>query len=564
MAASEKTAPGRPGAAWAPFLLVALAVFPYLNTLGNALVYDDLALTGENDRVRSLDPRPIFLGRSLERYEVEWYRPLTIYTFALNYAVHGLRPEGYHVVNLALHASTVLLLYRIALGLLPSGTGALVAAGLFATHPIHVEAVAPASGRADLLATFFALLAGWLWLTARERAGTARLAVIALSTLAAFLSKESAVAIGVLLVVSSLLGRARSLSVLLLFTMLGYFALRVAATGGWLAVPGTSIRTLENPLVEAEPAVRLATGGWVLVQYLGLLLAPLTLSADYSFDQIPLITSLADGRLWATFFAMVALSLVLFLSWKRNPALGSFLVLFLVSWVPVSNTILPIGTIKAERLMYLPSAFLALAAGALACHRYRRLTWLVVTPILVAYAARTVARNQDWRSQETLFAATVKTAPRSAKARFNYGTELLGQGRLTEAAREFETALRIAPRYPEAANALGSVFLQKQDLARAEAYFRGAIQDQPDLGSAWANLGATLFRAGRHTEAEPALERAAALRPDLAIVWATLGALAENRGERERAIECYRNAYKLAPSLDGLGAHLKELLSRSR
>lgn len=567
------------------WLLILLAVVPYLNAIQNELVYDDLALVRENRRIWSLHPAPIFLEPGLERYVVEWYRPLTLYSFALNYAVHGLAPAGYHLVNIGLHLANTLLLYGLAGRMRAAPVGAFIAAALFAVHPVHVEAVVPASGRADLLSAFFVLLAWRLSLGGSHRSEKWRGVAIGSAAAAALLAKESAIVLWPLLAVSDLLGLGQpgndrraslsrlttraSLHVAIALGLIGYFALRVTATGGWLAVPGATIRALENPLAEADIPVRLATAVWVLVKYFGLLLFPLTLSADYSFNQIPLISGLGDPRLWIAVAFAGAVGAVLRLGWRRNFLFTASLLLLFLTWLPLSNTVLVIGTIMAERLMYLPSTMFALAAGALVesgwprrpSRSWKRIALLVA--VLGIFLGRTVVRNRDWQSSETLFSKTVRTAPQSAKARFNYGTVLLGQGQLTRAAQEFEEAVRIAGWYPEARNALGTVFLQQQELDRAEALFRQAIEEQPDLGSAWANLGAALFRAGKDEEAEGALERAATLRPDLPLVWATLGAIAERRGQVERAIERLQRAYQLSPSMEGLGEHLQELLART-
>ena len=78
---------------WTLVLLLGLAVIPYLNALHNDLVYDDHAVVTENRLIRSLHPG-LMLQPSLDRHTVEWYRPLTMYSFALNYRLDGLNPLG--------------------------------------------------------------------------------------------------------------------------------------------------------------------------------------------------------------------------------------------------------------------------------------------------------------------------------------------------------------------------------------------------------------------------------------------------------------------------------------
>jgi hypothetical protein len=281
---ADARGPDRRATKWRVSVLLCLAIGPYLNALSNDLVYDDHALITENAQVRSLDPRDV-LRPGLGRYAVEWYRPLTMYSFAVNYRLGASDPVGYHVVNVLLHAACVVLVYGLALKILDLPAAAGVAAGLFAVHPIHVEAVTPASGRADLLAALFVLLA---WYTALDGRASrwSRAVGVAGASFAALLAKEIAIVVWPLIAISDLAGvglpeaaspmsrlRARyRIHVALALALAAYLLLRMVVTGNIAAAEGSSIRPLENPLVGVGAAVRLATAVWVLVKYCTLLL----------------------------------------------------------------------------------------------------------------------------------------------------------------------------------------------------------------------------------------------------------------------------------------------------
>jgi tetratricopeptide (TPR) repeat protein len=557
-------------------ILAATSCLPYLNTVGNELVYDDRALIVENELVRSLNPAPVLLGPSLSIERLEWYRPLTIYTFSLQYSLHASQPAGYHLVNIVLHLLNVLLLFEIGRRLLGEDRTAFLAAGLFALHPIHVEAVVPVSGRADLLSTLLVLTA-WRWALLEEsRAPLVRSGAVAIAFFAALLSKEGAIAGWPLILLTDLWRHYRGerggdfnlrsripVHAALALAAASYFVLRAAALGGWLIPTDNPVRYIENPLVdETRPMVRVATAGWVLLRYVGLLVAPLRLSADYSYNQVPVVAALTDPRGWTALVALLAAAAVLGLGPRIYRLLG---LMFLVAWAPISNLWISIGTLMAERLMYLPSALFCLAlASVFALGLSRPSVRLPSTFLLVAvfafYSARTLVRNRDWRDQEALFAATVRTAPRSAKAHFNYATELLRTGRLPEAEAELETALAIAERYPEAHSALGTIYMQRNELLRAEAEFQRALEQNPRLSSAWLNVGLSYFRSGRNDEASRALQESIRIDPRPPLGWATLGALAERRGERDEALRFYREAYELDPDFPGLSRHFADLL----
>ncbi|KAG0424235.1 hypothetical protein HPB47_000030 [Ixodes persulcatus] len=145
-------------------LVAAAACTAYASSLGAGLVYDDLAAIKGNRDLRPGTPMVNlffndFWGTPLRKEQShKSYRPLTVLTFRLNFAVHGIDPFGYHIVNLLLHALVCLLYHRMCLTLLPGWTS-LLAALLFSTHPIHTEAVASVVGRAELLSAVFFLSA---------------------------------------------------------------------------------------------------------------------------------------------------------------------------------------------------------------------------------------------------------------------------------------------------------------------------------------------------------------------------------------------------------------------
>jgi protein O-mannosyl-transferase len=83
------------------------------------------------------------------------YRPLCVLSYKLNFIVGGFKPFGYHLVNVLLHTLSTGLVVKLARHILPNGIGILIAGLLFASHPVHTEAVAGIVGRADLLACIF-------------------------------------------------------------------------------------------------------------------------------------------------------------------------------------------------------------------------------------------------------------------------------------------------------------------------------------------------------------------------------------------------------------------------
>src|SRR2546426_381873 len=133
----------------------------YLSALANGFVFDDLVAIKENPIVSQ--PKLICYAFSTDYWHGTsadlLYRPLTTFSFALNHLVHGMRPLGFHLVNVLLHVLVSLTVYRVVRQLCADCWLPLLTALLFAVHPIHTDAVASIVGRAELLMALFTLIA---------------------------------------------------------------------------------------------------------------------------------------------------------------------------------------------------------------------------------------------------------------------------------------------------------------------------------------------------------------------------------------------------------------------
>ena len=257
----------------------------------------------------------------------------------------------------------------------------------------------------------------------------------------------------------------------------------------------------------------------VIGKYLWLFVWPARLSADYSYNAVPLFGwHLAD---WEDAKALIALAVclgaaLLAVRWYRTrKPLFFFLAFFFVALAPTSNLAILIGSIMAERFVYLPSIGLAGCVVAAICAlgrpvpRYRfpamRAAWIALGILCLAGAARTYARNFDWLDDRSLWTSAVNVCPQSAKAHYNLGNvskEL--PGRLPDAIAQYEAALRIDPNYAEAHNNLGLALMNSGGpLQKAIAEYEAALLINPDFAEAHNNLGNGLSQLpgrllGRH------------------------------------------------------------------
>jgi tetratricopeptide (TPR) repeat protein len=502
----------------------------------------------------------------------------------LNYAVlgNGPRPAGYHWINLALHLANVTLAY--ALGMLVFGEIDLAwaLAALWGVHPLLTESVTNIVGRADLLMAF-GVLTGLLCYvksaSALGRARTAWLAAMVAAQTVGLFSKESAAVLPLLLLLYDLtFGKAGGWRrrvpayAALILPFAAFFYMRGAAH------THLEIAFLENPLAGAGFWTARLTAVKVIGKLAWLFFWPVHLSADYSFNAVPLFGWRFDGE---DAMALLALALCLVsalaaVRWRRRRRTASFFIgFFFVAIAPTANLLMPIGSIMAERFLYLGS--IGLAGCAVAALRLlgkrmsrrgltaRRVVRGATVVACLAFAARTYARNLDWRDEYHLWTSAVKVSPAAARAHNNLGIALMEMGRVPEAIAEFETALRILPGYADAHFNLGWALMKSPGrLSDAIAEFQTTLRAEPGYVNAHIDLGIALAQiAERVPEAIGELQAAIRLRPDSAQAHDALGTLlARDAGRVPEAIAEYRAALQADPDYALAHNHLGELLAR--
>lgn len=460
-------------------VVAAAAVVPYLNSLAGGFVYDDRQLVIGNPRLTDATTvRDLFVHESAR----EMYRPLTMLTYLANRRL-APGPFGYHLLNLVLHALASVAAFALARTILPSPRAALAAALAFALHPVHTEVVANIAGRAEILAALFVLLT----LLAADRAarvGSRPWRALSLVCFAAaLLSKESAVTA---LALVPLLTRWRSPSLprqALARELVPYGVVAAAFIAARMGVLGAFTMAgqwpfIDNPLREAGFWEREATALVVLLDYLSMLTLPLTLSPDYTFDQVPVVRSWLDPRLLVAVGGLGGLALIVLALRRREAVLPFAAAFFALSLAVTANVLFPIGVTKAERLLYLPSFGWCLASGWLAArwsHDFRDRRRLVAVSLLaIALGVRAWSYSAEWRDEATLFAAAVRSSPNSARAHSNLAAILGRARRLEPAIEHYRRALAIYPRYAVAARGLAQALALSGQTEEARHWYTEA------------------------------------------------------------------------------------------
>jgi Flp pilus assembly protein TadD len=311
---------------------------------------------------------------------------------------------------------------------------------------------------------------------------------------------------------------------------------------------------IDNPIAHLPWPRSLFTALAALARYAVLLVWPWNLSIDYSFASIPEAASLFDPR--ALFGALCALLVAggIAAAWRKRPAVAFALLLLALPLLPVANLLMPIGTILAERLLYLPSAGLCVLFGlafvtAQAAGRPERRRLAVAGLVLVtaAGAVRSAWRYRDWADDRTIWAAAVRLSPDNVRARFNYGAASERAHDDAEAERAYRHAVEVWMHFADAHYNLAGVLGRAGRWREAGVEYRAALQDQPGNVTYLVNAGHAAAQAGELEQARTLLERAVELDRTSAPAWTDLGAVRLQAGDAAGALAAMNQAARLAP-----------------
>jgi protein O-mannosyl-transferase len=551
----------------------------HASSLRTGLVLDARVLVAENPVLRRVTAANLGFILTHDYWQPMstdgLYRPITILSYLFNYTVLGNadRPLGYHVVNLLLHVACVGLVYALVWHLVRRRWPAVVAAALFGLHPVTTEAVTYVVGRADLLAATGVL--GGLLCHARAAASAGRRRVawsagLLLAAVLAFFSKESGLVLvpitlgyDLIFPTPSRRDHVITLSVLAVYLAVRWYVARIG-------LPPEDTSPVDNPIVEASFWTGRLTAAKVMGEQLWLLLWPASLSADYSYRQIPLVAwPPARAADWAALLALPAFGVVAgaILSVRRRLPAVAFLAAFsALALLPTANLLVVVGSIRADRFLYLPLAGFAGVAAVIADRaRARRAASALVALVLVAYAWRTWTRNRDWVDEPSVWSSAVRASPESAKAHKGWAAAMFAadprRAALDRVIAAGERAVAIRPDYLPALIDLGGYYIARGDGEAGSGastwYAKGVdvLERARDLDArAAGRFVAKMLASGARTASIPAYGNDT-LYANLALAYLQLGRL-------DDALAAYEHCRNLDPGNPTRYVDLSAVLAR--
>jgi tetratricopeptide (TPR) repeat protein len=564
MALSDETVD--PIKRWAVPSICVAGTIAYLAVPSFQFVHDDRIQILENSTLLHMSSISQYFLHHVWSYipdmPASYYRPLFSAWLNLNYALFGRHAAGWHIAVLCLHLLASVLTYRLIWTVFRSQATGLLAALVFAVHPVHVESVAWISGSTDPLAAIFVISAFLTYRKTRYARGRMRVLTI-FASLACFacalLIKEAALLFPILLILDSLLlSQNERPPRTVVASVLPYFLLAAAYCLIRVKVIG-SFSPAHIPLPAATLFYTLPS---VLFFYLGLLLFPMGLSLFYD---TPYVTSPDFLHFWIPCLVLLGAGVITYACIRQlavNRARGEdyrkqcvfFLLWAALFLIPALDLkVLDPGEIAHDRYLYIPSiGFFAVAAFlvqqlATKMTLPRRMQAVLWAAIIAVLAFATAMQSFYWTSDFVLYRRGVSVAPANLSARNNLANIYLESGDFERGIALHREILQKDPSHAESYYNIGMVYYNQGNFAVAESYFKKALSLR--TRSDWYfRLGIAQFKNGEFAAAEGSLTQALHSAPQQPEFHIALGAVYEAEGKLPLALQEFEAAQRLDPA----------------
>jgi hypothetical protein len=550
--------------------------------------FDDYEYITENPHVRSgLNTDNIVWAFS--SYHSNNWHPLTWISHMADVQIFGLNPAGHHLVNVFFHILSAILLFLLLLQM----TGALwpsaFVAALFALHPLHVESVAWAAERKDVLSTFFWILTTWMYVRYTEKPDWKRYSLIILFFTLGLMSKQMLVTLPFVLILLDYWplqridrkggqrrgsGESRPVAARqhapisrLILEKIPLFALAIIA-----GVIVFYVQQQSGVLYSLTPfpfQIRLENALVSYVGYIGKMLWPVNLAVFYPHP----LHSLALWKVLGAAGLLLAGSAVIIWKGRRYPYLITGWFWYLGTLVPVIGLVQVGVQAMADRYTYIPliGLFIVVAWGGrdlaafLAGRKATGAKWdqQPGAPLSPGKPEKAGKKKRDG----SVFHEKMEPSPFSVRIIFAVAAAVLiilsfltwkQVGYWRDNVTLYSHAARVVPGNYWASNNLGAALASRGEINDAMTWFAESLKVMPYYPGANQNMAAALYKLGRYVEAVPLLERALKLQPRNPDLHVTLGAVLLKMNRNNEAAAHFREAIKLRPGDDNAAEGLRE------
>jgi tetratricopeptide (TPR) repeat protein len=541
-------------------LLFILGLSLFANTMDadRLFSWDDNRYLEENKLIQDFEVGKIF-GESY----FGGYMPITLFSFALEHKIWGLKATGYHVVNVILHACNGMLIFLLLFHLVGKRSAAIIGSVLFIVHPVQVETVAWISERKNLLSMLFFLLAFLSHIRYRQQDSTRLQCASLLFYLFAVLSKPIVVGAPILFIAYDILwAKVNSRRAFLC----AFPAIAIAVFGAvTILITSAKVGGIKEYWGGSHwSAFQLTL--LVAWQYLIGLIDPSTLSIHYVYTPEAIT---GNWRVWAGLCLLLGLIAIClrsfwqFLRDKEHKPIPFFAILWVaVFMLPVSN-IVPLSIQRADRFLYFPSVMIFLIIGWLwdrLWHRQQvenRRYVLVgcIVAVSVFFSSITYRLNQVWTNSGTLWSYQLSKFPNDDIAINNLAMYYFRTKKYKEAQEVYAELSRLTPKNFRPYLFMGLIAFEEERFDDAIRFLHQALPLADDelkesivvqLLSVYAKAVTQARRENRHNDAIDYYRAVIELLPNNRSVYNDLGNAFDAQGETESAMAAYRQAISVS------------------
>lgn len=569
--------------------IVLITALAYANSLKNSFVWDDYIVVVENDFIKSWDNfyrlfDKSYLTRSsdidyLGRRDIGsgefLYRPVSTFSYFIDFSIWKLNPFGFHLTNLLLHIINAILLFSLIMLITRIKAVAFLTSLLFAIHPVTTETVDVIAFRPNLLSLMFFLSAFILFIKCNQLSGKKQVYVYLLSLgsfLLAIFSKEMALIFPIILLCYDYFIRKIPGNI---FTHLkkyymGYagvlffcFLVKYIAIGA----------VFKQPVMDAMQnlSINILTMSKVIATYIQWLVFPFNVHPTLPDDPAFIAHSLFEPRVIIS-MALIAAMLAIAIKARNKVPLVSFGIFwFFIALIPVANIFYPLTNYMAARYLYLPTIGFVLVVSLLlvkcyGCMIFRitsvMLQRISVTAVIIAimsYAMFTAIRNFAFKNNAVFWMEMVENYPHNPLAHSSLAAAFNERGLFDKAIGEYKAALSLAPDYAKDYSDLGACYYKKGMFDAAIEQFKMALKLDPALISAFTNLGSVFGDKGLYQDAIGCFNKAIELDTKSLDAYNGLGVTYARIGEYVRAKKNWEKVLEIAPKNHEAQKNLEKL-----
>ncbi len=503
-------------------IIVVAGLIFYSNSFKGSFVFDDLDTIMHNKTVVLMDDYgSISFWTDINK------RPLSFFTFALNYQAHHYDTFGYHLINFLIHVLGAVFTYFLARLIFRQMDEdpewnfknihykSLFVALLFLLHPIQTMGVTYVVQRMTSLAAMFYLLAVFLYLKgriiyAKEKGGTQAIWLIAggiLSGILAVLSKQNAVTFPLAFLFADLFFvRNKEGQPFKKYLGIAFSVMII----GFLTVMAFGIVPAETS--DISRTSYLLTQSKVILRYLQLLFLPIGQNIDHNI-------AVSEGIGMIELVGMLVVAGLIFLAvllYKKYRIISFGIVWFLLA-LSVESSIIPIRDVIMEHRLYLPMFGFSLVIVDILYRLLKDTAKVYATGILVVIMVilgiMTYQRNELWKSPRALWEDSLSKNPANARGMVN----------------------------------LGAAFIQERDYSNALKYYNNAIKADTTMGMAYLNRGIALFDLGKYKFAVKDLSKAIAKEPKMEVSYFFRGVSYGHLKQYDKGIQDLTKVIKINP-----------------